>query len=65
MKKLNAVEAANVIGGVSETCTSSYESVVIGGVTSCKAVTTCTDKHGNKTITMKDATDSTCLVPNR
>lgn len=65
MKRLNIIEAASVIGGTCETCTSSYEAVVIGGVTSCKEVTTCTDKYGNNTITMKDAADSTCFVPNR
>ena len=50
MKKLTAIEVANV---------------TIGGVTSCKELTTCTDKHGS-TTSMKDANASKCGgVPNR
>ncbi|EPJ5737614.1 DUF4762 family protein, partial [Klebsiella oxytoca] len=47
-----------------ETCTSSYETVVVGGISTCKQVTTCTDKHGNSTVTSKDAPDGMCVVPN-
>lgn len=65
MKKLSMIEAAAIIGGNKETCTSSYESVVIGGVASCKEVITCTDKHGNSRMSMKDASPSACVVPNR
>ncbi|WP_058910654.1 DUF4762 family protein [Entomohabitans teleogrylli] len=64
MKKLNAIEAANVIGGCKDAvCTSSYETVVVGGVSSCKQVTTCTDKHGT-TVSMRDAANGMCVVPN-
>lgn len=65
MQKLSMIEASAIIGGCSETCTSSYETVVVGGVSTCKQVTTCTDKHGNSTITMKDVSDGMCVVPNR
>ena len=66
MQKLSMIEASNIIGGTcKETCTSSYETVVVGGVSTCKQVTTCTDKHGNSTVTMKDASDGMCVVPNR
>ena len=66
MQKLSMIEAAGIIGGTcKETCTSSYETVVVGGVSSCKEVTTCTDKHGNSTVSMKDAADGMCVVPNR
>lgn len=65
MKKLSMAEAATIVGGTcKETCTSSYESVVIGGVTSCKEVTTCTDKYGNTTTSMKDAAKNMCFIPN-
>lgn len=64
MQKLNMIEASNIIGGCcKETCTSSYETVVVGGISTCKQVTTCTDKHGS-TVSMKDAPDSMCVVPN-
>lgn len=65
MKKLSMTEASNIIGGTcKETCTSSYENVIVGGVTSCKQVTTCTDKYGNSTVTMKDAAKGMCFIPN-
>ncbi|BDH44597.1 DUF4762 domain-containing protein [Salmonella enterica subsp. enterica serovar Choleraesuis] len=63
MKKINAIEAAGVIGGHCKTCSSTYEVVSIGGKSSCKLVTTCTDKHGT-TTTMKDAPNNMCQVPN-
>ncbi|MDN5450826.1 MAG: DUF4762 domain-containing protein [Enterobacterales bacterium] len=53
-----------MVGGNCKTCSSSYETVVIGGVASCKLVTVCTDKHGS-TTTMKDADMNLCRVPNR
>ena len=57
MQKLSMIEASNIIGGCcKETCTSSYETVVVGGISTCKQVTTCTDKHGS--------TVSMCVVPN-
>lgn len=66
MQKLSMIEASSIIGGTcKETCTTSYESVVVGGVSSCKEVTTCTDKYGNSTVSTKDAADSMCFVPNR
>ena len=59
MQKLSMIEASAIIGGTcKETCTSSYETVVVGGVSTCK------DKHGNSTVTMKDASDGMCVVPN-
>ncbi|WP_300005203.1 DUF4762 family protein [uncultured Cedecea sp.] len=64
MKKLNMIEAAAVIGGTKEVCVSSYESVVIGGVASCKEVITCTDKHGNATTALKDAAPAACISAN-
>lgn len=64
MKKISAIEAAGIIGGTCKTCTSEYQNVTIGGVTSCKQITTCTDKHGS-TTTMKDADSSNCGVLNR
>ncbi|CBG90217.1 DUF4762 family protein [Citrobacter rodentium] len=65
MKKLTAIEAANVVGGTCKTCETTYQNVTIGGVTSCKAVTTCTDKHGT-TMSLRDADTSKCGgVPNR
>lgn len=62
MKKLTAIEAANVIGGTcKETCTSTYKNVMVGGTTVCKEVITCTDKHGNpSSVTMKDANAASC-----
>jgi len=65
MKKLNMIEAAAIIGGTKETCVSSYETVTVGGVASCKAVLTCTDKHGNVTNVMKNADATACISPNR
>ena len=45
MQKLSMIEASAIIGGTcKETCTSSYETVV---------------------VTMKDASDGMCVVPNR
>ena len=65
MKNLSMIEASTIIGGTcKETCTSSYETVVVGGISTCKQVTTCTDKHGNSTVTSKDAPDGMCVVPN-
>ncbi|STQ72010.1 DUF4762 domain-containing protein [Hafnia alvei] len=64
MKHINAAEVAQIVGGNCKTCSSSYETVVIGGVASCKLVTVCTDKHGS-TTTMKDADMNLCRVPNR
>lgn len=65
MKKLNMIEAAAVIGGTCEdVCTSSYERVTVGGSISCKEVTTCVDKHGNSTVTMKDAAKTMCQAGN-
>ncbi|AUZ64551.1 DUF4762 family protein [Citrobacter amalonaticus] len=65
MKKLTAIEVANVVGGTCKTCETTYQNVTIGGVTSCKELTTCTDKHGT-TTSMKDANASKCGgVPNR
>lgn len=65
MKKLTAVDAANVVGGTCKTCVISYQKVTIGGVTSCKEVTTCTDKYGT-TTTMRNADFSQCGgIPNR
>ncbi|MEN0615600.1 DUF4762 family protein [Klebsiella indica] len=65
MQKLSMIEASAIIGGCKEVCTTSYESVIIGGVSSCKEVTTCTDKYGNSTVSMKDAANNMCFVPNR
>ncbi len=59
MKKISLVESNNVIGGCCKVCNSVYENVTMGGVTSCKLVTTCTDKHGSTTI-MHDADSSLC-----
>lgn len=65
MKKLTAIEVANVVGGTCKTCETTYQNVTIGGVTSCKEVTTCKDKHGT-TTSMKDANASKCGgIPNR
>ncbi|WP_042290992.1 DUF4762 family protein [Citrobacter sedlakii] len=65
MKTLTAIEAAMVVGGTCKTCEITYQNVTIGGVTSCKELTTCTDKHGS-TTTMKDADSSKCGgIPNR
>ncbi|MCS3430275.1 DUF4762 domain-containing protein [Klebsiella sp. BIGb0407] len=65
MKKLSMVEAASIIGGTcKDTCTSSYELVGVGGANSCKEVTTCVDKHGNSTVTMKNAAKGMCVIPN-
>jgi hypothetical protein len=65
MKKLSMIEASVIIGGCKQTCTTSYDTVVVGGVSTCKQVTTCSDKHGNSTITMKDVSSGMCVVPNR
>ncbi|HEY4468353.1 MAG TPA: DUF4762 family protein [Klebsiella sp.] len=65
MKKLSMIEASTIIGGCKETCTTSYDLVVVGGVATCKQVTTCSDKHGNSTITTKNVSDGMCVVPNR
>ena len=65
MKKLTMIEAAGIIGGNKETCVSSYEAVVVGGAASCKEVITCTDKHGNSTTSMKDASPSACVSANK
>ncbi|AXH63865.1 DUF4762 family protein [Providencia huaxiensis] len=62
MKKLNAIEAAAVIGGTEQVCTDTYESITIGGVKSCQLVTTCTDKHGNKTYSAKAVDAPNCDV---
>lgn len=66
MKKLNSVEAAAVVGGTKKVCTDSYESIIVGGVSSCKLITTCTDKHGNKTYQAKTVDAANCagtIVP--
>ena len=60
MKKLNATEAANIVGGTSKVCSDSYEKIIVGGVSSCKLITTCTDKHGNKTYQAQTADDAKC-----
>ncbi|MGG4608402.1 DUF4762 family protein [Providencia sp. Me31A] len=60
MKTLNAIEAAAVVGGTNKACTDSYERIVVGGVASCRLITTCTDKHGNKTYQVKTADASKC-----
>ncbi|MEX0425332.1 DUF4762 domain-containing protein [Providencia rettgeri] len=60
MKKLNAIEAATVVGGTKQVCTSSYENITVGGVKSCQLVTTCTDKHGNKTYKAKPVNAAIC-----
>lgn len=67
MQRLSMIKASEIIGGCHRrVCTSTYEAVVTGGVSSCKQVTTCTDKHGNSaTVVMKDAPDGMCVVPNR
>lgn len=62
MRKLNAIEAAAVVGGTKQVCTNSYESITVGGVKSCQLVTTCTDKHGNKTYKAKAVGASNCDV---
>ncbi|AGB79885.1 DUF4762 family protein [Pseudocitrobacter faecalis] len=65
MKKINSIEAAKIVGGCCKTCESTYENVTVGGVTSCKLITTCTDKHGS-TTTVQNADSSKCGgVPNR
>ncbi|KFB98744.1 MULTISPECIES: DUF4762 family protein [Trabulsiella] len=65
MKKLTAFEAAGIVGGCCKTCESVYQNVTVGGVTSCKLVTTCKDKHGT-TTTMQNADASKCGgIPNR
>ncbi|HEM6801133.1 DUF4762 family protein [Citrobacter koseri] len=65
MKKISAAEAANVIGGCCQTCTSTYEVVTTGGVPACKLVTTCTDKYGATTTTTENADPSKCGILNR
>ncbi|WP_265503813.1 DUF4762 family protein, partial [Providencia heimbachae] len=57
---LNAIEAAAVIGGTKKVCTDSYEKITVGGVSSCKLITTCTDKHGNKTYQAKNVDAANC-----
>ncbi|WP_042959168.1 DUF4762 family protein [Erwinia tasmaniensis] len=59
MKKMTAVEAATVVGGTCKTCEIKYQNVTSGGVTACKMITTCTDKHGT-TTSMKDVNASNC-----
>jgi len=63
MKKISVLEATGVVGGNCKTCVSEYQNVTAGGVTSCKMITSCTDKHGTKT-TLKDADPSNCGVLN-
>ncbi|MEQ4625996.1 MULTISPECIES: DUF4762 family protein [Providencia] len=60
MKKLNAVEAGNIIGGTSKVCSDSYERIVSGGVATCRVVTTCTDKHGKKTYQYANTNLANC-----
>lgn len=60
MKTLNAIEAAAIVGGTKQVCTDSYEKIIVGGVSSCKLITTCTDKHGNKTYKAKDVDAANC-----
>ncbi|MBS3050141.1 DUF4762 family protein [Enterobacter mori] len=65
MKKLTVFEVAGVVGGTCKTCEITYQNVTVGGVTSCKQITTCTDKHGC-TTSMRDADSSKCGgIPNR
>lgn len=54
MKILNVSEAKSIVGGSSkQTCMDSYERITVNGVGTCKLITTCTDKHGNKTYKVK------------
>ena len=64
MQKLSMIQASTIIVcRFKKKFTSSYKTVVVVVLSTCKQVTTCTDKHGS-TVSMKDAPDSMCVVPN-
>lgn len=65
MKILNVSEAAVIIGGAKQSCTNSYEKIIIGGKSSCNLVTTCTDKYGNKTYKVKPSDTGNCFIPTK
>ncbi|OMQ21779.1 DUF4762 family protein [Serratia oryzae] len=60
MKKLNASEASNVIGGAENICKISYAKMTFGANTVCRKVTTCTDKHGVSNTQIDQADMSYC-----
>lgn len=63
MKKINMVEAAQVIGGCEDVCLSKFVVVnVQGGPDQCVELTSCTDKHGKSTNTYKGATLADCGI---
>ncbi|MBK4715092.1 MULTISPECIES: DUF4762 family protein [Tenebrionibacter/Tenebrionicola group] len=63
MKKINNLEASGIIGGTCNTnCVNSYMTLTIGAVTSCKLVTTCTDKRGNLRQTFRDTNAMNCGI---
>lgn len=61
MKKMNMIEAMQIVGGCEDVCTSEF--VVAGRPGAepvCTEVVTCTDKHGVETKTIKAADMAQC-----
>lgn len=61
MKKINMIEAMQIIGGCEDVCTSEFvKGSRQGDPLVCTEVVTCTDKHGVQTQTLKAATMDQC-----
>ncbi|MBW7981698.1 DUF4762 family protein [Enterobacillus tribolii] len=61
MKKINMIEAMQVVGGCEDVCTSEFVAATpVGGKLTCVELTTCVDKHGVETQTVKSATLADC-----
>lgn len=61
MKKINMIEAMQVVGGCEDVCTAEFVVVSVAGAPDqCVELTTCTDKHGEVTNSVKSATMADC-----